>query len=272
MGDLYTGRSVIPRAVRATYPALVDAAGVGKDPIDANIAYVNGSPVMACLYGIDVKAPKTFGGAPELVISGPNEGNNLGHINASSATVNNVYYVINRNLPAIAVSDFVTASVEYTALTPTSRAYEVADIVMELVEALVDNKQKSGDKLMPEGVGLNVNVPDFTAGSGNTIPFKLTHMGVATSFAPAFYEDLGASPLGPALGIPAGLGLSGVGLAPSGTTLPTGVTIPTDNSSTSEGNVIAAKGAVSISVIAGVPEARERFVGKIKGKLNKLLR
>jgi hypothetical protein len=53
---------------------------------------------------------------------------------------------------------------------------------------------------------------------------------------------------------------------------PREVTIPTDNSLTSEGNVIAAKSAVSVSVIAGVPEAGERFVGEIKGKLNKLLR
>lgn len=268
--DPYTGRSVVPRALR-TYPDLVGAAGVGNDPVDADISYVNGSPVMACLYGIDVKAPKTFGGAPELVISGPNEGNNLGHINASSGTVNNVYYAINRGLPAIGVSDSVTTSVEYTALSQTSRAYEVASIVRELVEALARNTKKNRARLLPEGVGLNVNIPDFAPGTGALVPYKLTHMGVATGFAPAFYEDLGASPLGAAVGIPAGQGLSGIGLATSGTTLPTGITIPNDASPTSEGNVIAAKAGVSVSVIAGVPEAGEEFVGELRSKLSSLV-
>jgi hypothetical protein len=102
--DPYTGRSVVPRALK-TYPALAGAPGVGVDPSDARIAYVNGLPVMACLYGMDVKAPKTFGKLPDLVISGPNEGNNTGHTNFSSGTVSNLYYAINRGLPAIGVSD-----------------------------------------------------------------------------------------------------------------------------------------------------------------------
>lgn len=268
--DPYTGRSVTPRALR-TYPSLVGAPGVGNDPLDANISYVNGSPVMACLYGIDVKAPKSFGGAPELVISGPNEGNNLGHINVSSGTVNNTYYAINRNLPAIGVSDAATTSVEYTALTSTSRAYEVATIVGEIVDALSKNTRRNRERLLPEGVGLNVNIPDFAPGTGATLPFKLTHMGVATSFAPAFYEDLGQNAFAQAVGIPAGQGLAGIGLASSGATLPSGITIATDSSPTSEGNVIAARNAVSVSPIAGVPEVDERIVGQVRNKLNGLI-
>jgi 5'/3'-nucleotidase SurE len=256
----YTGRSVVPRAVRATYPSLIGTPGIGVDPIDPNISYVNGSPVMACLYGIDVKAPKTFAKLPDLVISGPNEGNNIGHINVSSGTVNAVYYAINRGLPAIAVSDAATASVEFTALTPASRANEVAAIVVQLVDALDQARQHAKGRLMPRAVGLNVNVPNFAAGDGDTLSFALTHMGVATSFAPAFYEDLGLNPLAASAGIPAGAGLAGIGLATGGAQLPTGVTLPTDNSPDSEGNVIAAGAAVSVSVIAGVPEA-ERFGG-----------
>jgi len=33
---------------------------------------------MACLYGVDVLAPATWGAFPDLVISGPNEGDNMG--------------------------------------------------------------------------------------------------------------------------------------------------------------------------------------------------
>lgn len=274
--DPYTGRTAIPRAVRATYPALVGTAGVGSDPSDLNIAYVNGSPVMACLYGVDVKAPQVFGGVPDLVISGPNEGNNLGMINASSGTVNNAYYMINRDIPAIAVSDAVSTSVEFTALTPTSRAYEVAGIVSRLVDTLVKRRDTHGHghearagrahepgRLLPHGVGLNVNIPSFTPGSGSTLRFALTHMGTATATAPAFYEDLGQNAFGKAVGIPSGAGLSGIGLVASGETLPTGVTVPADNSPTSEANVIARGGAVAVSPIAGLPEAADEVIADL---------
>lgn len=270
--DPYSGSTVTPRAVKATYPNLAGQPGIGTDPNDSKIFYVNGSPVMACLYGMDVQSPKNFGGAPDLVISGPNEGNNLGHINASSGTVNNTYYAINRNLPAIAVSDSATTQVEFTALTPASRAWEVADIVVNLVKTLVDKKSEAGGKLMPQGVGLNVNIPEFSPGAGVTLPFKMTQMGQATGFAPAFYEDIGATPIGASFGIPAGRGLAGISLVTSGTTLPTGIVIPTDNSPASEGNVIAVKSGVSVSVIEGAPDARRSNVEAMKIKLNTLAR
>jgi len=265
--DMYSLSStpVTPRAVKV-FPELVGKAGVGDDPTDADVSYVWGSPVMACLYGIDVKAPKKFGGVPDLMISGPNEGNNTGHINISSGTVNNLFYGINRNIPSIGVSDADTASTEFTALTTGSRAYEVADIVVKLVKTLADNKAQAGGRLMPEGVGLNVNIPAFDAGKGTALPYIMTNMGKATAYAPAFYEDLGKSPAA-AGRIPAGAGLMGIGLTNAGSTLPSGVVIPADTSTSSEGNVIGAKTGVAVSVVEGVPEARRSFVEAMKLKL-----
>ena len=46
--------------------------------------YVEGTPAMAVLYGIDVAAQSVWEKAPDLVISGPNEGNNLGYMNNNS--------------------------------------------------------------------------------------------------------------------------------------------------------------------------------------------
>lgn len=271
--DMYTlsGTAVTPRAVKV-YPELAGKPGVGDDPADANISYVWGSPVMACLYGIDVKAAKKFGGAPDLLISGPNEGNNTGHITVSSGTVNNLFYGINRNIPSIAVSDAASSYVEYTALTPAHRAYEVADIVVKLVQSLVENKAKAGGKLIPDGIGLNVNVPNFDAGKGSSLPFVFTNIGKATAYAPAFYEDLGKSPVGAAAGIPAGAGLMGIGMTVAGSSLPNGNAIPADASSASEGNVINAKTGVTVSVVEGVPEARRSFVEAMKLKLNSLVK
>jgi broad specificity polyphosphatase/5'/3'-nucleotidase SurE len=49
------------------------------------VHYVNGSPVMACLYGLDVVAQRKWKAAPDLVVSGPNEGNNTGLVNTAAA-------------------------------------------------------------------------------------------------------------------------------------------------------------------------------------------
>src|SRR5262249_26975417 len=155
-------------------------------------------------------------------------------------------YAINRSLAVIGVSDAATAQLEFTALTSTSRAYEVADIVRKLVDAL-DRLRNPNALLLPAGVGLNVNIPDFAAGAGSALPSRMPHMGVATSTAPGFYEDRGQNPLAALVGIPAGAGLSGIGLVSGGAMLPSGVTLPVDDSPTSEANVIAAKAGVSVT-------------------------
>lgn len=243
--------------------------GVGVDPADADVAYINGTPVAACLYGVDVLAKKKWNGAPDLVISGPNEGNNTGAINASSGTFNNLIYMINRNLPALAVSDAATTQVNWsTALPASHRAFEVAGIVVKLVDALVAGKAKAGGQLMPEGVGLNVNVPDFTAGAGAALPYRFTRIGKASAYTPAFYEKLSDSALAVASGV--NFPLPGISLASGGTVLPSGVVLPKDTAVTSEDNVIATKAAITISPVEGVPQARRAFEDAMKIKLNAL--
>ena len=241
-------------------------AGIGSDPSDADAFYVNGTPAMACLYGIDVLAPKAWGQAPDLVISGPNEGNNTGHINNSSGTFNAMLYAVNRKLPAIAVSDNVTTQITWsTALSPSSRPYEVADIVVRMVERLEkddDRPTHASRRLLPEGLGLNVNVPAFAAGTGAALPVRISHLGQATAFAPAFYERLSDSPLAVASGL--NLPLPGISLATGGTVLPTGVVLPVDASPTSEANLIAAGAAVTVSPVQGVPEASERLLERLR--------
>src|SRR5690606_21159030 len=66
--------------------------------------YVNGTPVMSLLYGLDVAAQKRWGKAPDLVLSGPNIGQNVGAIVVTSGTVSNVQHAAARGIPAIALS------------------------------------------------------------------------------------------------------------------------------------------------------------------------
>lgn len=244
-------------------------AGVGTDPTDPDAHYVNGTPSMACLYGIDVLAGKRWGAAPDLVISGPNEGNNTGHINNSSGTFNAMLYAVNRRLPSIAVSDAVTTQVTWsTSLPPGSRAFEVAAIVVRLVDALSKDRRNRHDALLPEGLGLNVNVPAFAAGGGASLPWRFTHVGFATAYAPAFYEKLSESPLAVASGV--NYPLPGISLAAQGTVLPSGVVMPVDASESSEGNVIATGTAITVSPVQGVPEATGLAIGRLRGSLGSL--
>jgi len=256
--------TVTMRAVTALgIPA--GSPGVGADPTDPNVFYVNGSPVAACLYGLDVAAPRKWGDSPDLVISGPNEaGSNVGAINWSSGTFNNMIYAIGRQLPTFAISDAKPGTVNWSASLPqTAHAYVVADVAVRLVAALVANKQAAGGRLMPIGVGLNVNVPDVDDSTIASLPLKWTRLGTSSDYMPAFFENLANSTYGKALGS------SGPGIAvePGGVVLPTGVAMPKDVSPLSESNVISAKSAISVTPVEQMPEARRVFSDAMRIKL-----
>ncbi|GAA4494157.1 5'/3'-nucleotidase SurE [Pseudaeromonas paramecii] len=120
---------------------------------DTSVAFKNfveGTPVMAALYGIDVLAPEIWGSAPDLLISGPNEGNNLGYMTNNSGTLGAANVAIARGVPAVAVS---------AATSDADNAAKVADEVVKLV-AKLDASRASGEPLLPAFTGLNVNTPE----------------------------------------------------------------------------------------------------------------
>jgi 5'-nucleotidase len=118
--------------------------------------YVHGTPVMATMYGLDVLAPVRWGKQPDLVLSGPNEGQNVGRIVNSSGTVGNVQFSAARGLPSIALSAG-TDTVDNTGLANANSAV-VAQLSVKLVKAL---QAKAGTgPLLPTGLALNVNFPN----------------------------------------------------------------------------------------------------------------
>lgn len=243
------------------------APGVGVEPDDADIHYVDGTPVMAMLYGIDVLAPQRWGKQPDLVISGPNEGGNLGMINPSSGTFNNAVYAVNRGIPAIAVSAASITGRSYTALTDDASEYELADLVIKLVAQLDANKGSDG-RLLPLGVGLNVNVPNFAAGTSSALKFQFARMGLATDYQPVFYASLADSPNAVQYG--AGVPYPGISIVSRDVTPPTGVMLPHDTAATSEANVLAT-GAIPVTVFEGIPQARRSNEDLVKIRLQSLL-
>lgn len=126
------------------------APGTGPTTLGADQFYVDSTPVAAVIHGIEKLAPAKWGAAPDLVISGPNIGHNLGTVTPHSGTVGAAITALNWGVPAIAVS-----GVSGNAAT----APLLAAITLHVLAAASDRGRIS----LPAGTGLNVNVPALDA-------------------------------------------------------------------------------------------------------------
>ncbi|MEO1765113.1 MAG: 5'/3'-nucleotidase SurE, partial [Cyanobacteria bacterium J06629_18] len=126
---------------------------------DDNKWFVDASPVVTTLAGLDFILD---GEEPDLVISGINEGENVGaSVAISSGTVSAATTATRRNIPAIAVSAGTLRDAAFNVdEAELEKAYEKgAETVVDLVKQLSLYSSASDSKLMPDGVGLNVNIP-----------------------------------------------------------------------------------------------------------------
>lgn len=170
--------------------------GAGKEAGNADLNYVDGTPVMATLYGLDVLAPARWGKAPDLVISGPNEGQNVGSIVASSGTVSNAIMAASRGLPSIAFSADTNTKAD---VTPGDLNNEVAALAVSFLTAL--QKRQGTGPLLPAGTALNVNFPKFAVGGSAALPWVFTRFGSYNSLAPKFVADLSQDPVAKGYGL-----------------------------------------------------------------------
>lgn len=258
---------------RATRGGSVPAGqpGIGTDPADPDIHYVDGSPVMALLYGLDVIAFRKWGRQPDLVISGPNEGNNQGLINASSGTFNNALYAINRSIAAIAVSSGETAQKNGLPTDPEAIEFRIAGLVLDLIDRIERNNGRAHRQgaFLPPGTGLNVNMPKFDPARGcSPSEYRFTQIGTATTYQPVFFEKLSGSPA--AVGFGVDVPLPGISFVLPGGTAPVGVTLTQDTDPDSEANAND-KCFISISPLEGVPEASRASARKVRERLRGLL-
>lgn len=146
--------------------------------------YIDGTPVMALLHGLYQASAGRWGGPPDLVLSGPNEGQNVGAVILNSGTVSAAQVAAGQGLPAIALSAGSNSTDDDLA-NPLS--VELADLVLDLLAAL---EQRAGDgPLLPAGLALNVNFPDELAGA----QWRLTRVGSYSAYLPAFTPDMAAT-------------------------------------------------------------------------------
>ncbi len=245
------------------------APGVGTLPNLPESFYVNSTPVAAALYGIDIASFKAFGKLPDLLISGPNYGNNTGLINNNSGTVNAALIAINRGIPAIAVSAESPNSYRpFSQLRSGDIDFEVAEIVVRLVDTLEKRRSVGVNGLLPPGIGLNVNIPTFTTGRGLSLPIRFSQVGLASIVTPFFTENLAQDPVARQFGV--NVPAPGVTLSLSGT-LPAGLSVLPDNNPTSEQNLVRT-GTVAISVIEGTHQAPQQTFSLVLQKLDSLVR
>jgi 5'-nucleotidase len=169
-----------------------NAAGVGapgagpmtREGFGGDFYYVNSTPVMALFYGLDVVAMKRWGAAPDLVLSGPNEGQNVGAIIISSGTVSAAQAAALRGIPSVALSagQNSTAQDLVNAMSPV-----VAEQSADFVSAL--DKASNGGRMLPAGLALNINFPDDSNGAA----FCASKIGTYNGYALAFTEDMAAA-------------------------------------------------------------------------------
>ncbi|KAJ3483047.1 hypothetical protein NLI96_g6575 [Meripilus lineatus] len=142
----------------------VGSPPVGHDAADSRLNYVNSFPVDAVRYGIQTLSPTFFSGNPDLVVSGPNAGSNLGEVE-DSGTVGAACEAALEGVPSIAVSGRSTHQVSYTTLMtePNSNGTKAAllysQLTIQVANALFAIK---ATPLLPSGITLNINYPSFS--------------------------------------------------------------------------------------------------------------
>ncbi|MDF0729275.1 5'/3'-nucleotidase SurE [Pseudomonas entomophila] len=190
-GAFFYGREVsIGRDSDPAYPdsyyLATHETGVCQSPACAGQTVsieISATPVMAVLMGLNKVMPD-----PDLVIVGPNPGNNLGAINLASGTFNAASAALRAGVPALAVS---------TDLKDQD-AQRTAQRVLRLVQALEQHRHP-GARLLPQGLGLNVNLP-----AGDIQGARLTRIGRYVGFEALYTDDLAG--LDPALAGKPGIG------------------------------------------------------------------
>lgn len=177
------------------------AGPVTRAGLPSDLHYVDGTPVMAMLYGLDVLAVARWGSAPDLVLSGPNEGQNLGAIVISSGTVSNAQYGLARGIPSIALSAGIKTTGDERLANPAST--EVARLTVDLVRQL--DKRAGGKRLLPRAMALNVNFPDKLEGA----TWQLSRIGTYEQYKVLFSNNISQTNAAAQFGIK-GVNLPGV--------------------------------------------------------------
>ncbi len=170
-------------------PAGAPTAGpISREGIDPkDFYYVDGTPVMAMLYGVDVVGQNRWGRNPDLVLSGPNEGQNVGSVILNSGTVSVTQVALMNGIPAIAISANASTADDKTLANPASPT--IAAWSVQLVDGLL--ARAGSGSILPKGMGLNVNFPDKLVPAN--LKWKASRIGTYNAYMFRYVEDMAAN-------------------------------------------------------------------------------
>ncbi|KAG9022125.1 hypothetical protein FS837_006733 [Tulasnella sp. UAMH 9824] len=153
----------------AEYGSIPDGAPqAGFNQTDPRLNYFNGTPVAAMENGFQELTKKFWGGAkPDIVLSGPNVGSNLGAVTLISGTVGVATYAVGQGVPAIAFSGGDKTTRPWTALQPGDISHLYSQLAMTITNQVISSKP-----FLPKGVSLNVNFPAASANCSSASDFK----------------------------------------------------------------------------------------------------
>lgn len=151
--------------------------------------YVHGTPVMATMYGLDIVGKQRWGGAPDVVLSGPNEGQNIGSLTINSGTIGNAQLAASRGIPAIALS--ADSNTVDDAGLANANSKIVADLSVKLLASLA--AQKGSGPVLAKGVALNVNFPKTVAANTG---FAFSRIGTYNAYELSFRVANGTYSMG----------------------------------------------------------------------------
>jgi 5'-nucleotidase len=155
---------------------------VTQDPADPAIYAVGGTPATSVLLGVTgiLGADRR----PDLVVSGTNDGANLGPATVISGTVGATIVALQNlepPIPGIAIStDRRVASEPVTSPANVAHFEQVADFLARLVAVLQADGCRKG-QILPAGLALNINYPPLHADDVQGV--VLAEQGQASFFA-----------------------------------------------------------------------------------------
>ncbi|CAG9946853.1 unnamed protein product [Clonostachys rosea f. rosea IK726] len=175
------GRSEFTQYANLTGPSqynIIPAGepSVGPDPIDSHIWYYNGTPAACTFVALDYVLPRFADfKVPDLVVTGPNYGTNLGpFVWTLSGTAGAAYAATHRSIPAIALSASNKATPYFDIHNETNPATWAAEVGVKVVNTVINSAPKGGP-LLPLGYGLNVNIPELK-GNHSDLKYVQTRM------------------------------------------------------------------------------------------------
>lgn len=136
----------------------------GTNASDPRLNWVNSFPATSMRYGIDTFGPKIWGTGelPDLAVSGPNVGSNVGFIQVEfSGTVGAACYAVDQGIPGIAFSGITTGNLAWNTSPVPARSLIYADLALNLTNAVLEGSG-GATPYLPDGVFLNVNMAGVT--------------------------------------------------------------------------------------------------------------